>query len=44
MYTFFHYENDGEKCLPPKMKLQWLIQMSHFHIEHPVVDALFFNF
>ena len=36
MYTFFHYENDGEKCLPPKMKSQWLFKMSHFHIEHPV--------
>ena len=36
MYTFFHYEIDGEKCLPPKMKSQWLFKMSHFHIEHPV--------
>ena len=38
MYTFFHYENDGEKCLPPKMKSQWLFKMSHFHIEHPVLS------
>ena len=30
------YENDGEKCLPPKMKSQWLFKMSHLHIEHPV--------
>ena len=22
MYTFFHHKNDGEKCLPPKMKSQ----------------------
>ena len=35
-FSFFHYKNDGEKCLPPKMKPEWFFRIGHFQIGHPV--------
>ena len=41
MYTFPHHDNDGEKCLAPKLKPHKLFKIRHFYMDRPVGFLIF---